>query len=356
MSTETYVPTRSRIEALRALVSPNWCSTVPFEKVRQTLPAEKFVEVRGRHVYVEQAGQGEPVLLLHGFCCSSFSWREVLPGLARRHRVVAPDLPGFGYTERPCKPEAYRFAGLAHTVLGLLDRLELSAAHFVGHSYGGALAMWIAERYPERVRTLTLVATATPELTAEQRQLWARFRSLNYLLLHTSLLSRSAVRKALEQSYHDRSRVTDELVDAYRERLLVEGVEDAYYGFLAPVEDPPPPVDLQAIRMPVLVLWGDHDRIIPAERAIPYVKRFPHSRMVVFDRCGHVPMEERPGAFLHELLLFLSRHRRPWRERATERMRGVARELRARLRRRAEASPAALPVVARADGAVHRSA
>lgn len=351
MTQEIQAPTPSRLDALLGLVSNTWCATVPFSKVQKELPAEKFVEVGGRHVYVEQAGEGEPVVLLHGFCCSSYSWREVIPGLARHHRVIAPDLPGFGYTERPCQAEAYRFSGLSRTVLGVLDALEVESAHFVGHSYGGALALWMAERHPDRVRTLTLVATATPELTVEQRQLWARFRSLNYLLLHTSLLSRSAVRKALEQSYHDRSRVTDELVEAYRERLLVEGVEDAYYGFLAPLEDPPPPVDLHAIEMPVLVLWGDHDRIIPAERALPYVRRFPRSRMVVFERCGHVPMEERPRAFLREVLPFLRRHRRPWHERFAESVRDLVRDVKDRLPRRAEK----LPVLQPAEAPIRRS-
>lgn len=352
MSTEIEAPTPSRLDALLGRVSGAWCSTVPFSKVRTELPPDRFVKVRGRHVYVERAGTGEPVILLHGFCCSSFTWREVIPGLAKHHRVIAPDLPGFGYTERPCRVESYRFAGLARTVLELLDALGVASAHFIGHSYGGALALWLAERHPERVRTLTLAATATPELTVEQRQIWARFRSLNYLLLHTSLLSRSSVRKALEQSYHDRSLVTDELVEAYRERLLVEGVEYAYYGFLAPLEDPPPPVDLRALEMPVLAVWGDHDRIIPAERAVPYMKRFPRARMVIFDRCGHVPMEERPEAFLREVLPFLRRHRRPWHERMVEAVWGKVRRAKERLARRGESrSTVFQPAVQRVETA-----
>lgn len=334
--TQEMEPQPSPFESLFGRVAEAWNAPVPYAQVRGRLPDERFVEVQGLQLYVEQAGQGEPVLLLHGFCCSSFTWREVIPGLARDHRVIAPDLPGFGYTERPRDPQAYRFAGLGRTVLGLLDRLEVAQAHLIGHSYGGALALWFAERHPERVRSLSLVSTATPDrLAVEQRQAWARYRPLNYLLLHAALLGRAAVRKSLEESYHDPSLVTDELVDAYRDRLLVEGIEDAYYGFLAPVADPPPPVDLQALEMPVLMLWGDDDRIIPAERATPYVTRFPRVRMVVFDGCGHVPMEERPRAFLAEVLPFLRRHRQPWRER----VRGAIRDLASRLARRAPAAP-----------------
>lgn len=361
MITDTPEPGPSTFESLFGMVANAWCPSVPFSQLRSRIGEEKFVEVRGRQVYVEQAGEGEPVVLLHGFCCSSFTWREVIPGLAEHHRVIAPDLPGFGYTERPCNPQAYRFAGLGRTVLDLLDRLGVEEAHLVGHSFGGALALWLAERYPERVRSLTLVATATPELTVERRQPWARFRSLNYLLLHTALLSRGAIRKALEESYYDPSLVTDELVDAYRERLLVEGVEEACYGFLAPVEDPPPPVDLLGLEMPVLVLWGDSDEVIPARRAVPYVKRMRRARMVIFDRCGHVPMEERPRAFLREVVPFLREHRRPWRERWMETARGALLGLRERLEqlrtvRPAIVATAEIPAVAKvAEAPARRS-
>lgn len=330
----------SPIESFFGKVAGTWSAAVPYSKVRGRLPEERFVDVGGLDVYVEEAGQGEPVVLLHGFCCSSFTWREVMPGLARSHRVIAPDLPGFGYTERPGDPEAYRFSGLGRTVLGLLDRLGVAHAHLIGHSYGGALALWLAERHPERVRSLALVAAATPHrLAVERRRAWARYRPLNYLLLHTALLSRAAVRKSLEHTYHDPSLVTDELVDAYRDRLLVEGIENAYYGFLAPVDDPPPAVDLEALDMPVLMLWGDDDRLIPAERAAPYVARFPQARMVVFDRCGHVPMEERPDEFLREVLPFLRRHRRPWWARVRDAARGTLRQVASHLPRRTPIAP-----------------
>jgi len=323
-------PRRSPIESVLGLLEGAWCPLRPFAEVRGSHPDEKYLRVDGRELYVEQAGAGEPVLLLHGFCCSSFSWRHVLPALSERFRVIAPDLPGFGYSERPADPEAYGFPGLERAVLGLLDRLGLDSCHLVGHSFGGALALWIAERHPERVRSLTLVATALPELTMEKRQGWARFRLLNQLLLRGRLLHPSLIRKALVESWHDAGRVTPELVEAYRERLLVEGLEDAYFGFLAPIDEPPPAVDLEAIEAPVLIVWGDDDRVIPLDRATAHLPRLGRSRFVVLERCGHLPMEERPEAFLRELLPFLDRHRRPWPERLLARARTLVKRWRLR--------------------------
>ena len=319
---------RSSVEGVLGLLEGAWCSPRPFAEIRGSHPDEKFLEVGGRELYVEQAGAGEPVLLLHGFCCSSFSWRHVLSGLAPRFRVIAPDLPGFGFSQRPADPGAYGFPGLEGAVLGLLDRLGVESCHLVGHSFGGALALWLTERHPGRVRSLTLVATALPELTVERRLEWARFRLLNRLLLRTRLLLPGTIRRALEASCHDASRVTPELVEAYRRRLLVEGLEDAYFGFLAPLDEPPPPGALEAIAPPVLIVWGDDDRVIPLDRATAHLPRLRRSRLAVLERCGHLPMEESPEAFLDELLPFLERHRRPWRERIA----AGARELLARWR------------------------
>jgi pimeloyl-ACP methyl ester carboxylesterase len=325
-------PRRFAVASVLGLLEGAWCSLRPFAEIRGSHPDEKFVEVEGRELYVEQAGAGEPVVLLHGFCCSSFSWRHVLPALAQRFRVITPDLPGFGYSERPADPEAYGFPGLERAVIGLLDRLRLEPCHLVGHSFGGALALWLAEHHPDRVRSLTLVATALPELTMEKRQGWARYRLLNHLLLRSRLLHPSLVRKALMASWHDAGRVTPELVEAYRERLLVEGLEDAYFGFLAPIDEPPPAVALEAIEAPVLIVWGDDDRVIPLDRAIAHLPRLRRSRLVVLERCGHLPMEEQPEAFLREILPFLERHRRSRHERLLACARDLVKRWRSRPR------------------------
>jgi pimeloyl-ACP methyl ester carboxylesterase len=301
----------AKLGSLGQLVDSN-AGPRPFADVCGCLPAERLVQVAGQRVYVEQAGRGEPVVLLHGFGCSSHSWRLVLPALAKRHWVVAPDLNGFGWTERPRDVAAYTYEGQAATVLGLLRELGIERFHLVGHSYGGGLAIWLAARYRERLRSLTLVASVLPNYSQQQRQAWARFRGLNWLLVHFFLLSRGAVRKTLEACFHDRTAVTPELVDAYRERLLVEGVEDAYYGLMAPLDLPAADVDLTAVQVPTLIVWGDDDRLIPHQRAAEYAPRLPRAEMVVLPACGHAVMEERPEHLLTHLLPFLDRHRERW--------------------------------------------
>jgi pimeloyl-ACP methyl ester carboxylesterase len=313
--------------SLMGLVGESWCGPRPWTEVKASLPAEKFVRVGDQLVYVEQAGHGETVLLIHGFGCSSHTWRRILGPLSRRYHVVAPDLNGFGWTERPRDPQAYSLEGQERLLLGVLDALGIERCHVVGHSYGGGLAIWLASRLPERIRTLTLVASVLPDYSIQQRQLWARFRSLNWLLVHFFVLSRGAIRKALETCYFERQAIDEGLIDAYRDRLLVEGVEDAYYGLMAPMDMPVPQVDLNTMRVPTLLAWGDHDLLIPFERAEPHMRALPVEHVALLERCGHAPMEERPEELLSHLLPFLGRHRERWAERvgrALRRLTGIA--------------------------------
>jgi pimeloyl-ACP methyl ester carboxylesterase len=298
----------------------------PYADVCASLPCEKLIRVGEQLVHVEQAGQGEPVVLLHGFGGSSHAWRLMMPALARRYRVIAPDLNGFGWTQRPRDVAAYTYAGQAEMVLGVLRQLGVDRFHLIGHSYGGGLALWIAGRHPERVRSVVLISSVLPDYSDQQRQTWARFRGLNWLLVHFFVLSRAAVRRTLELCFHDRNQVTPELVEAYRERLLVEGVEDAYYGLMAPIDLPTPGVALNDVRAPTLVVWGREDRLIPLARAESYVPKLPDAKLVVLDACGHTALEERPQQVLAHVLPFLDRHRERW----PNRLRGALRRVSSR--------------------------
>jgi pimeloyl-ACP methyl ester carboxylesterase len=115
---------------------PGCVSLRSFSEIRREIPADRFVRVGEQLVHTEQAGTGEPVVLLHGFGGSTYSWREVMPELARSYRVVAIDLNGFGYTERPKSRESYTREGQGKLVLGVLDALGIDRAHIFGHSYG----------------------------------------------------------------------------------------------------------------------------------------------------------------------------------------------------------------------------
>jgi pimeloyl-ACP methyl ester carboxylesterase len=280
----------------------------PFAEVRRQLPADAFVTVGGQLVHVEQAGRGEPVVLIHGFGASTYSWRKVIPAIAESHRVVAIDLNGFGYTQRPAGRAAYTREAQAQLVLGTLDALGIDRAHIVGHSYGGGITLYLASQHPERFRTMVLVDSSAPTYANDRRSRAAAFRPLDSLLVRLVFLRPAMIRRSLLSSFWDDSLVTPDLVQAYSERLAIEGATGAFYGLTAPAPAGAP-VELARIAVPALVLWGAHDELIAPETGRRAAARLPDAQFVLLDHSGHLPMEEEPEAFLRALLPFLERHR-----------------------------------------------
>ncbi len=304
--------TRLGVVLVGVLVTGGCVSLTPYSTVRQMVPPERFVDVGGQAVHVERWGQqGEALVLLHGFGGSTYSWRLVGPELGRDFRVVAVDLNGFGWTERVAEREAYTLSGQARLVLGVMDALGLQRAHLAGHSYGGGLALWLAATAPERFTSLILVDSTLPTYSAERRRSWAGLRPVTSLLLRTVLLRKSFIRRGLERSVYDRRVVSDEMVTAYLERLKVEGATDAYRGLTARVEGPPPVVDLAAIRQPTLIIWGLQDALLASAYGSRAAEKIPNAQFVGIDRCGHLPMEERPEEFLAAVRAFLARSSPP---------------------------------------------
>lgn len=289
------------------LLAASGCVTLrPYEAVVADLAPESLVRVDGRRVHVDARGSGEPMLLLHGFGASTILWEPVIDELAKHRRVVAIDLNGFGWSERPDDPAAYTLEGQERMVLGVADALGFERFDLAGHSYGGAISIFLASRHPERVRSLVLVDSALPTYASARRQ--GRFRSRVFagIYVRTLGLNRRRVRRGLEESYADDSKVTPERVRAYLDRLRVEGVVDAFYGLTAPNGEPPEEVELEAIRTPALLVWGSDDPLISAADGRKAADRFPNGRFAELPGCGHIPTEECPEAFLSAVLPFLA--------------------------------------------------
>ena len=278
----------------------------PYAEIRTQIPDDRFVTVDGSQVYVEQWGVGDPVLLIHGFGGSSHNWVRVADELSDRYQLVAPDLRGFGWSERPHEYQAYSFENQVETVLGVLDALEIDRAHVVGHSYGGGVALWLASRHPERVRSLVLVGSTLPGTEFDTGR---RLRSAGPLtpIAVRWMLRPSFLRNALESSYYDPGKVDEALVEEYRERLRVEGVNRAFRGLTAESSRPQGSIDIDALEMPTLVLWGSEDPLLPAESGQRFAEAIPDGTFVAIPKCGHTPMEEMPAAFVAAIEPFLSR-------------------------------------------------
>jgi pimeloyl-ACP methyl ester carboxylesterase len=289
-----------------ALSAAGCVSMRSYERVAAALPAESLLEIDGRRVHVDARGSGEPLLLLHGFGASTLIWEAVIDGLAQHRRVVAIDLNGFGWSERPRDRASYTLEGQERLVLAVADRLGFERFDLAGHSYGGAISIFLASRHPERVRSLLLVDAAQPTYGSERRRSWASSRAVASIYIRTVGLTPRRVRRGLEESYADDAKVTDELVRAYLERLRVEGVVAAFHGLTAPNGEPPAQIELERLMPPTLVVWGADDEIIAAEAGRAAAAKIPGAVYAEVAACGHSPMEECPAAFLAAVEPFLA--------------------------------------------------
>jgi pimeloyl-ACP methyl ester carboxylesterase len=303
------------VGAVVALSSFGCASLKPFRQVVAEHAGE-FVTVSGQRVHVVTAGpqNAPPVVLLHGFGASSFAWRKVQPLLsspagggpgAATYRTIAIDLNAFGYTERTSEAADYTLDGQAALVLGVLDAFGIESAHLAGHSYGGALAQWIAAHHKERVRSLLLLDAASPVYASERRSRSASLRPIASLFLRLVALKPAYVRRSLEGGFHDRSLVTDALVRGYLEPLKVEGSTTAYRLLSQPSDAEPKSFDPSTLRVPTLAIWGADDTLIPVDAARRTAGRIPDVRFVELPDCGHNPHEEKPDETAQTMRAFL---------------------------------------------------
>jgi len=254
----------------------------------------RVANVNGVGVRYVRSGQGPPLVLVHGLAASVYSWSEVLAELAKRHDVVAVDLPGFGGSEMP--PDL-TFAAYPPTVLGLMDQLGLARASLVGNSMGGAAAAAIAADHPDRVERLVLIDSAGLNLAPKDRPAVLRLvGALPGAVLERLPVRRALTRLALPQVFFDPRLVTEERFEEYLAPLLRRGAVVSLSSLLST-----PHADaaqfqalLRRIRAPTLILWGREDRWIPVAQADRFAAAIPNARLTILAGCGHLPQEERP--------------------------------------------------------------
>jgi len=299
---------------------------VPLPPLRGTVPPEeladpegRFAEVGGVRVHFKVAGDGDPgFVLLHGFGASTFSWREVLVPLGERGTAVAFDRPGFGLTERPRRwtgINPYSPEAQVALTLGIMDELGLRKAVLVGHSAGAGVAVATALAHPERVVALVLVAPAVGMGSAFPPWLRALLATPQGRRIGPLFVRRIAAQgeEILRRSWHDGSRITPEVVAGYRLPLRAQDWDRALWEVTLAARPVPLLDRLPELSIPVLVITGEEDRLIPSEASRRLAARIPGAELVLLPACGHLPHEERPAEFLAAVRSFLDRHGlRPW--------------------------------------------
>jgi pimeloyl-ACP methyl ester carboxylesterase len=281
--------------------------------------ARERIKVGDVRLAVDRVGSGPPVILLHGFPELAYSWRYQLPALdAAGFEAIAPDLRGYGDSDRPKAVDDYAIVKLAGDVVGLIDAVGQGSAHLVGHDWGGSLAWVTAALRPELVRSLTILNSPHPVASAEARQILEQQQKSWYMLLFQfagvaeAWLSNDDFAN-LRSTLYGTARegaisMEDEevFIDALREEGALTAALNYYRANIPPSSWLKPPPDLPPITVPCHIIWGEADAYmgeILLERSIGKIDGEP--RVTRLPGVSHWVQQEAPDQVNAALISFI---------------------------------------------------
>ncbi|MBU0515540.1 MAG: alpha/beta fold hydrolase [Proteobacteria bacterium] len=260
------------------------------------------IKVNGGVLRVLDLGRGRPLVLLHGYADTAYTWHRVVPGLiAAGYRLVAPDLPGFGASAFEIGFD-YSPETMVRALMAMADHLGLDRFFVAGNSLGGGLTLLAALEFPERVTAAAVLDPACYPM----KLVWslALIKSRLFGPLATALMSRAMIRFTARRLVFDPGAVSDDFIDElagprarrdYRKNLrqvLRAFDTDRVHARTA---------EYDRMATPTMIVWGRQDRLIPASLGRRLARDLPRSKLVELDHCGHAPQLERPGDVVREL-------------------------------------------------------
>lgn len=249
-----------------------------------------LLRINGLETYFTLDGQGDPVILLHGWGATSQSLSPLSGVLSESCRVLTVDLPGFGWSMAP--PTAWGVTEYARHVEGLMRETGIKAAALVGHSFGGRIAITLAARQPALVSRLVLVASSG---IRPPRRLgyYGRVGAFKLARWFFSRPGWGAIGQRMLSKMSGRFGSRDYCAAGPMRPTLVKVVNED----LTPL--------LPAVQTPTLILWGDRDQEVPRSAMEIMAARIPHARLIVFEGAGHFPFLDMPEKFCGSVKEFL---------------------------------------------------
>lgn len=276
----------------------------------QTLQ-DYYVKVRQINTRFWSLGEGgTTVVLIHGLGGSAENWMHNIAALAEHHRVYAPDLVGFGRSDKP--RASYSLSYLARFVNDFMVTQSIERASLVGLSLGGGVALQFALQFPSKLEKLVLASSAG---LGRELTIILRLPTLPLVGEILTRPSRKGVAQFLRACAYDPGMVTDELVEMSYQITSLPGGQRTYLATLralANIRGERPAVflpivnSLSAITAPTLIVWGQQDSILPVAHARIAERGLPNARLHILDPCGHLPPLERPAKFNALVLKFLA--------------------------------------------------
>jgi len=267
------------------------------------LEAGAYRDIKGLKTFYHQAGSGQPVVLIHGSgpgVSAWANWRLVLPELSQHFTAYAPDIIGFGKTDKPATC-AFTHDDRVNHLINFIETLPTKPVRLIGNSMGGALALAVAVRRPELIEKMVLMGSIGVSFPISEglAEVWGYTPSLEKM------------RRLIDLFAYNKKLVTDELAKLRYEASIQPGYQEAYAkAFPAPLQQHVEAMSvaeerIRQIQTPALVIHGREDRVIPLEVGVRIYRLLPHADMHIFGECGHWTQIEKTADFNAQVIRFL---------------------------------------------------
>ena len=278
------------------LLALSLCGCLKFQQgpLTEVPSSATFLEMDGHRIRYVDEGKGPVVLLIHGFGSNLGVWDHVRKRLKKEHRVIAIDLLGFGYSDRP--KADYSHGAQARRVVAIMDRLGVKKAALVGHSWGAAVALELARAQPKRITRLALYNAWVYANQQPTLFYWSRASGVGEALIW--LFYSEQAEKRLEQSFYNPERLSHQMVVETEAAMARDGAGAVALAVVRGQRFEESEKHYHEVKQPTLILWGRQDHIALLSVGVRLSNQLPKARLKVFEQCGHFTMLEAPNSTL----------------------------------------------------------
>jgi pimeloyl-ACP methyl ester carboxylesterase len=264
---------------------------------------EKWLEIGGAKILYLDEGQGDVLLLVHGWAGNSWNWMSVFPSLAQHHRVIALDLPGHGKSGCP-KDFSFTAPAYADFLIQVMDRLKVQKATLVGSSMGGAIVAWAAILHPDRVERLILVdAAGTSVQNPKMKAAGGLMTAGNVIpLIHLFFPVNEKSQAQVPVSEQKRVILAEQLYKSDRKKCAARALAKSMKSMSKDIVDS----RLGEVRAKTLVIWGSNDGLLPIAAGELYRDKIPGAKLVIIEGGDHTSMQWKPEEFLKVVDSFMA--------------------------------------------------
>nr|WP_263327801.1 alpha/beta hydrolase [Neobacillus sp. Marseille-Q6967] len=263
---------------------------------------QTYIKAGNVNLYCEYILNGKPpILLIHGFASSTYTFRRIVPLLQKQFSIIAVDLPGFGKSEKSTS-FIYSFHNYAKLLLECIHKFGFSNTYIVAHSMGGQIALHMALIAPEKINKLILLCSSGYLRRAKKLLIYSSYLPFFEKFVY-HYIKRKDVKYHLRNVFFNQTLINDELIQEFGRPLAEKGFYKALIRLLRHREGDLLPQQLQDIKVPVILIWGKEDRVVPLEVGQRLVRDLPNAQLITYEKTGHLITEERPEHIFENILM-----------------------------------------------------